>query len=31
MGMLWLSTFRGLFRFDPSTGQTIRYQRSEGS
>jgi signal transduction histidine kinase/ligand-binding sensor domain-containing protein len=25
-GMLWLSTFRGLFRFDPSTGQTIRYR-----
>ena len=25
-GMLWLSTLRGLFRFDPSTGQTIRYR-----
>jgi PAS domain S-box-containing protein len=24
--MLWLSTLRGLFRFDPSTGQTIRYR-----
>ena len=23
--MLWLSTLRGLLRFDPSTGQTLRY------
>jgi ligand-binding sensor domain-containing protein/signal transduction histidine kinase len=25
-GMLWLSTLRGLLRFNPSTGQTLRYR-----
>ena len=25
-GILWLSTLRGMFRFDPTTGKTIRYR-----
>jgi len=30
-GMLWLSTLRGMFRFDPSTGQAIRYRHDPKS